>query len=300
VSTETISARYVDLDLWTTQEAVSAMLEGQLAAAAAVQSQLSAIARAADEAAGRLSDPAGRLVYVGAGTSGRIAVQDGVELGPTFGWPGARVLFHLAGGMDALTTSVEGAEDDAAAGETAMRDSALASSDVVVGVAASGTTAYTVAAVRAAAAAGALTIGLAGNPGAALLRAAAHPILLDTGAEVVAGSTRMKAGTAQKIALNLFSTAVMLRLGKICEGRMVSMKVSNVKLRARAIAMISDIAAVERRVAEAALDRADGEIKLAVLIASGRTPEQASALLSAADGNLRTALRQAGSSAPAR
>lgn len=270
------------------------MFEGQLVAAAVVQSQLAAIARAADGAAERLSDPAGRLVYVGAGTSGRIAVQDGVELGPTFGWPGERVLFHLAGGTGALMSSVEGAEDDAVAGKQAMRDSVPTSADVVVGVAASGTTPYTVAAVRAGAAAGALTIGIAGNRETPLLRSAAHPILLETGAEAIAGSTRMKAGTAQKIALNLFSTAVMLRLGRVYGGLMVSMRVTNAKLSSRAIQMIRDISGVDRQTAEAAFEKAGGEVKLAALIARGVTPEQGSALLSAAGGNLRIALGQAG------
>lgn len=293
MSTETISSRYADLDLWPTEEAVSAMFEGQLAAAAAVQSQLAAIARAADEAAERLKDPAGRLIYVGAGTSGRIAVQDGVELGPTFGWPGERVLFHLAGGTDALMSSVEGAEDDAPEGERAMRASAPTSADIVLGVAASGSTPFTVAAVRAGAEAGALTIGIAGNRRAPLLRAASHPILLETGAEAIAGSTRMKAGTAQKIALNLFSTAVMLRLGRVYGGLMVSMRPTNAKLRSRAIKMIGDISGADRQAAEAAFEKAGGDVKLAVLIARGATPEQGSALLSAAGGNLRIALGQA-------
>lgn len=294
MSTETISSRYVDLDLWKTEEAISAMFEGQFVATAAVQSQLGTIARAAEQAAERLSDPTGRLVYIGAGTSGRIAVQDGVELSPTFGWPGERVLFHLAGGTDALMSSVEGAEDDAAAGEHAIRASAPTSADVVVGVAASGTTPYTVAAVRAGGEAGALTIGIANNRGTPLLRSVAHPILLETGAEAIAGSTRMKAGTAQKIALNLFSTAVMLRLGLVYRGLMVSMRVTNAKLHRRAIQMIRDISGVDRHTAEAAFEKADGEVKRAALIAYGMRPEESSKLLSAAGGNLRIALAEAG------
>jgi N-acetylmuramic acid 6-phosphate etherase len=288
LSTEEISARYGDFDLWPTDEAVGAMLEEQLAAAAAVQLQAAAIARAAEAAAARLSDPAGRLIYVGAGTSGRLAVQDGVELGPTYGWGSERVAFLLAGGMDALLTSVEGAEDDAAAGEAEMRSLAPTASDVVLGVAASGRTPYTLAAVRSAA--GALTIGIAGNAGTPLLQAAAHPILLDTGAEVVAGSTRMKAGTAQKIALNAFSTALMLRLGRIYKGFMVDMLVSNRKLRGRAIEMIGTLAGTPEAVAEKALDAAEGNIKLAVLIALGATREQGMARLAAAGGNLRMAI----------
>ena len=289
--TEDFSARYADLDLWPAKDAVQAMLEGQLAAAAAVQAQVAAIAGAAEAAAARLGDPAGRLIYAGAGTSGRIAVQDGVELGPTYGWGSARTVYLLAGGPDALMSSVEGAEDDTAAGDRAMREAAPAPCDVVIGVAASGSTPYTLAAVRAALAGGALTIGLANNSGSPLLQIAEHPIFLDTGAEVVAGSTRMKAGTAQKIALNLLSTAVMLRLGRVYNGRMIAMRVSNAKLRRRAVDMIREIAGVDAAVAKAALAQADGEIRLAALIASGAAPEKAASALAEAGGNLRIALR---------
>lgn len=288
--TEDISARFADLDLWPTGEVVQAMLEGHMSAAAAVQSQAAQIASAANEAASRLGDPAGRLIYVGAGTSGRIAVLDGVELGPTFGWSSARVLYLIAGGQEALASSVEGAEDDAAAGEAEMRGASPSSSDVVIAVAASGRTPYTVAAVRAARSLGALTIGLAGNPDTALLQAADHPILLDTGAEIVAGSTRMKAGTAQKIALNLLSTAVMIRLGRVCMGQMVDMRVSNEKLRHRAVEMICNIAGVSRPEAEAALTQSGDAIKLAVLMALGNSADQGNAILTAAGGNLRAAL----------
>ncbi len=292
--TEDISARYAGIDLWPTGDAVQAMLEAQLAAAAAVQSQAAAIAKAADEAAARLGDLAGRLIYAGAGTSGRLAVQDGVELGPTFGWGGERTVFLLAGGAAAMMSSVEGAEDDAAAGDRAMREAAPAPCDVAVGVAASGSTPFTLAALGAAQAAGALTIGIANNPGAPLLQLAAHPILLDTGAEAVAGSTRMKAGTAQKIVLNLLSTAIMLRLGRVHGGRMIAMRVSNAKLHRRAAKMVREIARVTGPAAEAALRQAAGDIRLAVLIALGMTPPQAAMALSDAGGNLRAAMHAAG------
>jgi N-acetylmuramic acid 6-phosphate etherase len=290
LSTEDVSSRFAELDLWPTDEVVRAMLEGQLAAAAAVQSQARPIARAAEDAAGRLGDPNGRLIYVGAGTSGRLAVMDGVELGPTFDWGGEHVAYLLAGGRDALLSGIEGAEDDAPAGEAEMRALAPTPSDVVVGVSASGRTSYTVAAVGTAAAEGALTIGFASNAGTPLLQVAAHPILLDSGAEIVAGSTRMKAGTAQKIALNCFSTAVMLRLGRVHAGLMINMRLTNRKLHRRAVHMISDLAHVDNAVAEEALDRAEGDIKLAVLIALGESPEQGAASLQAADGKLRAAI----------
>jgi len=290
VATELISARYGDLDLWPTGVAVEAMLEGQLAAAAAVRSQGGAIAAAVDAAAERLRGAGGRLIYAGAGTSGRLAVQDGVELGPTYDWPEARTVYALAGGMDALLRSVEGAEDDAAAGEAAIARAEPTCQDVVIAVAASGRTPYTLGALRAAGAAGALTVGMANNAGTPLLEAAGHPILLDTGAEVVAGSTRMKAGTAQKIALNLLSTAVMLRLGRIYKGLMVDMRVSNQKLAGRAIRMVQEISEVDEATAATALAQAQGRTKLAALIALGATPEEARGLLGDNRDNLRSAI----------
>jgi N-acetylmuramic acid 6-phosphate etherase len=285
LSTEWISQRYVDLDLWTTHDAVEAMLEGQLAAAAVVQARSREIAEAADAAADRLRQ-GGRLIYAGAGTSGRLAVLDGVELGPTYDWD--RTVYALAGGMGALLESVEGAEDDAAAGEAAIRQASPTSADVMIGVAASGRTPFTVGALRAAATAGALTIGIAANAGTPLLDLADHAILLATGPEVVAGSTRMKAGTAQKIALNALSTAIMLRLGRIHAGLMVDMRVSNAKLRARAAAIVAEIANIELNAAQAALDEAGGSIKRAVLVALNID----ATALEMTNGDLRKALRR--------
>lgn len=285
MSTELISPRYADLDLWPTRDAVAAMIEGQLVAAAAVQAAGDAIAVAADAAAARLRE-GGRLIYAGAGTSGRLAVLDGVELGPTYDWD--QTVYALAGGMGALLKSVEGAEDDVTAGESVICKAGATKADVVIGVAASGRTRFTVAAVRAAAAAGALTIGMASNAATPLLEACDHPILLLTGPEVVAGSTRMKAGTAQKIALNILSTTIMLRLGRIHGGLMVDMRVSNAKLRTRAAKMVAQIGETDLATAEAALDAADGSIKRAVLIVLGIDV----AALEAADGNLREAWRR--------
>jgi len=290
MGTEDASRSYAGLDLWPTTDVVAAMCEGQLDAAAAVQSQVEAIARAADEAAERLQHPSGRLVYVGAGTSGRLAVLDGVELEPTFGWSRDRMIFGIAGGLDALAGSVEGAEDDEDSAHALVRSADLDRNDVVIGVAASGTTPFTVAAVREASAAGALTVGIASNANTPLLLAAKHPIFLDTGTELVAGSTRMKAGTAQKIALNLLSTAIMVRLGRVHDGLMVDMRVSNRKLRTRAIGIVAEIAEVDREAAEGALDVAQNNIKLASLIAAGASPEKAGELLAVSGNNLRAAL----------
>jgi N-acetylmuramic acid 6-phosphate etherase len=293
-TTETRSPRFVDIDSWPTAEAVEAMLEGQLSAVASLVGQADAIARACDAAAGRLMRGRGRLVYSGAGTSGRIAAQDGVELKPTYGWPDQRLAFAIAGGMEALANSAEGAEDDVEQAKLDIAALKLSPHDVLVGVAASGRTPYTLATIEAAKAHGALTIGMANNRGAPLLQACDYPILADTGSELVAGSTRMKAGTAQKAALNLLSTAIMLRLGRVYRGMMVDMIISNKKLYGRARAMVETITGCAPDVAEAAVEEAGGHIKTAALIALGSSLEDARALLHHSSGNLRVALSRRG------
>ena len=291
MTTEGTSRRSEGLDILPTADAVSRMFEGQLEAAAAVRSQISGLATAAEDAAERLRNSLGRLVYIGAGTSGRLAVLDGAELEPTFGWSRERLVYGLAGGMRALSGSVENAEDDEDAAREFVRSAALNRDDVVIGVSASGTTPYTVSAMREASALGALTIGIASNSGAPLLLAVEHRILLETGPELVSGSTRMKAGTAQKIALNLLSTAIMLRLGRIYDGLMVDMRISNRKLRARAIGIVAQISGAGEKDAESALDLAQDDIKVAVLVAMGLEHEKAIELLAASRGNLRNAIQ---------
>ncbi|MHB2167672.1 N-acetylmuramic acid 6-phosphate etherase [Alsobacter sp. R-9] len=287
--TEDVSARYVDLDDWPTRDAVEAMYEAQLSAVAAVRPALGVIAAAADEAAGALRR-GGRLVYAGAGTSGRVGVQDGAELPPTFDWPLDRLVFAMAGGQGALVKSAEGAEDDAAAGARVIDEAGIGPDDVVVGVAASGTTPYTVAAVARAAERGAVTIGIANNAGAPLLAAAKHAVLAETGAEVVAGSTRMKAGTAQKVVLNLLSTAIMIRLGRVYSGLMVHMHASNSKLHRRAADMVIRITGCDHATAVDALARCSWEVKRAVLVVRGQKPERSAELLARSGGSLRAAL----------
>lgn len=290
MATEAIDPRYEALDQWPTESAVEAMIEGQMAAIASIRPLSRPIALAAEAAAQRLG-AAGRLVYVGAGTSGRIAVQDGVELYPTFNWPQARLLFLMAGGLAALTQAAEGAEDDAGAGEQAILEARIEARDVVIGLAASGRTPFTVAALRAARAAGALTIGVANNPATPLLASAEHPLCADTGTEIVAGSTRMKAGTAQKAVLNLLSTAIMLRQGLVYRGRMVNMRVSNDKLLARGERMVADLAGVDPATAAAALAAAERDIRAGVLVAMGASPEEARGFLEASGRNLHDALQ---------
>ena len=214
--------------------ALDVMLDGHGAAASAVRQSLAQIDSAVTAIAERMAaSPSGRLIYAGAGSSVRIGVQDGVELPPTFDWPRNRIDYWIAGGPVALTDAVENAEDDEDAAREVALEAGLSSHDVVIGISASGRTPFTCAAVKAAATSGALTIGIANNAQSPLVAKADFGITLLTGAESVAGSTRMKAGTAQKICLNLISTLVMVRLGRVKQGVMVSMRPTNAKLRQR-------------------------------------------------------------------
>jgi len=268
---------------------VHAMFEGQLSAVAAVRAALPDIVKAGEAAAAWLVD-GGRLVYAGAGTSGRIGVQDGAELSPTFDWPEERVVFAIAGGDKALRTSAEGAEDDRDAARRALTHLAVGARDVVVGLAASGATPYTIEFLQGARSRGAVTVAIANNPGAPLLEAAEHAILIETGPEVLAGSTRMKAGTAQKVVLNLFSTLVMIRLGRVYRGLMVDMRARNAKLLRRATSMISHLAHCDEETARQAFDAADGDLKVAVLLARGIDVDTARTLIKRSRGHLRSVL----------
>lgn len=286
MATEEVDPRFADLDGWSLTSAMEAMWEGQLAAVAAIGHALPAITAATEAASAALSND-GRIVYVGAGTSGRVAVQDGAELMPTFAWPNERVRFIVAGGDSAFVTSIEGAEDDVDDAVAQVEEARLTSHDVVIAVAASGTTPFTVAALEHAGPFGAVTIGVANNPDTALLASARFPILIETGRELIAGSTRMKAGTAQKIALNLISSGIMLRLGRIYRGMMVNMQPTNTKLKRRAETMVAQIAQCDPARAARSLDEAEGDIKTAVLLALGVARAEADAILKNCDGNLR-------------
>lgn len=289
MNTEAHDPRYDEIDTWPTSAMVEAMIEEQVAAVISLRSQTEQIAAAADRASACLGDT-GRLVYVGAGTSGRLAVQDGAELFPTFGWPHDRIEFLLAGGLGVMAKAVELAEDDSDTARREIAEAAVGPRDVVIGVAASGRTPYTLGAITAARQAGALTIGIANNPGSALLESAEYGILAHTGAEVIAGSTRMKAGTAQKVVLNTLSTAIMIRCGFVYQGMMINMQISNAKLKQRALGMIRKIAGVDEDSALAALTAADFDIGLGVLLASGKGRAEAANLLHTHRRNLRKAL----------
>ncbi len=288
-ATEAVSPRFRELDSWPPAAILSTLWQGQLAAAAAVGPALQAIDAAANAALPRLAG-SGRLVYVGAGTSGRIGVQDGAELPPTFNWPENRLVLLMAGGEIAFTRAVENAEDDQAAAVNALESNVVSAEDVVIGIAASGSTPFTTAAIMRAREIGALTIGVANSPGGALLAAAEHAILVETGAEVLAGSTRLAAGTAQKIVLNLFSTLVMVQLGRVHEGLMVDMQARNEKLRHRAVRMLRQLTGAEDTAIRAALEASDGQVKTAFLVLQGLQPDDAVARLAAHGGRLRAAL----------
>jgi N-acetylmuramic acid 6-phosphate etherase len=285
MDTEKTLLRYRDAAAWPAEEGLAAMLDNQFGAFMAVRQAIPALAAATTAAAERLRD-SGRLIYCGAGASGRLAVQDGVELHPTFGWPAERLTYLVAGGDQALIRSVEGAEDDAATAAGQAAALTLTWNDVVVAVAASGNTRYTNAIQQASRAAGALTVAMANNPGAPLLEGADQPVLLHTGPEFLAGSTRMTAGTAQKIALNLFSTRLMTELGRVYQGHMVDMVPSNAKLVDRAKRMVAAITGVPFQRAAAVWDEAGGSVKVAVLMLDGLARTEAERRLAAAGDRL--------------
>jgi len=293
MSTEVASARFDNIDSWSSREAVDAMIEGQLSAIAAVKPLSSLIAKAGTAAAERLVER-GRLIYVGAGTSGRVAAQDGVELHPTYGWPKDRMAFVIAGGLGALVESAEGAEDDGPAGAKELERLNIDEDDVVIGVSASGNTPFTIAALRVARQQGALTVGIVNNVAAPLLDVADFGLIADTGSEFVAGSTRMKAGTAQKAILNIFSTVTMLRLGKVYRGLMVNMLISNKKLRKRGAEIVHLISGVSMDSADDAITEAEEDLPAAILISLGLDRSEAGDLLRQNRGHLGKSISMLG------
>jgi N-acetylmuramic acid 6-phosphate etherase len=289
MNTERPSPRYSNLDLWEPADILDAMIEGQLAAVAAVRAVRPAIEQAAIATESQLKE-GGRLIYAGAGTSGRLAVQDGAELMPTFSWPEDRLLLFMAGGKDAMTRAVEGAEDQIEHAQLLVQDHEVGPKDVLIAVAASGTTPFTLACLREGKKRGALTIGIANNPDTAILKEADHPIWLDTGAEPIAGSTRMNAGTAQRITLNVFSSLVMVLLGRVYDGLMVDLQAVNEKLVKRSQRILTKLTGHGADDARAALALAGGNLKIAVLLLHGCDLNEANDILVRAGGQLRAAL----------
>jgi len=281
---------HAGLDRYDTVTLVHALVADQARAAQAVQASGADIARAVDAAAPRLR-AGGRLIYVGAGTSGRLGLLDSVELNPTFSWPRERSPALLAGGERALFVAVEGAEDNCEAAVADMVAAQPTPNDVVLLLAASGTTPYAIAAAGAARSAGALTIGMANNPGTPLLAACEIAITLDTGPELISGSTRLKAGTAQKIALNTFSSAVMVRLNKVYGNLMVDLRATNAKLAQRALRLTIAATGADEDRARTALQASGQRVKVAVvMLKAGIDAASAEARLEAAQGSVHQAL----------
>ncbi len=290
LATESVRPGLDDLDCRPTEELVRTLAEGQRAAQAAVMAAVPAIAAAADAIAARLLQ-GGRLFYLGAGTSGRLAILDASECPPTFNTPPELVVALMAGGPAAVQEAVEGAEDDAAAGGADLRARNLGPNDAVVGIAASGRTPYVVGALRHARGLGSHTVAIVNNAGSELAGIADTAIELSTGPEVIAGSTRLCAGTAQKIALNTLSTAVMVRLGKTYGPYMVDVRATNAKLRRRALRMVQQITGADLADSTEALAATSGRVKPAVvMLLAGCDAEEAERRLAAAGGRVRGAL----------
>ena len=279
----------LDIDRRSAREIVQIIQEQDALVAAAVAAESDRIAHAIDQIADRLAH-GGRLFYVGAGTSGRIAMLDASELPPTYGVDPSLVSVLMAGGDRAFLHAVEGAEDDEDAAIAAV-SAAVKAEDAVAGIAASGTTPYTVAAIRRANMLGALTIGITSNPNSPLASEADIAIAPQTGPEVIMGSSRMKSGTAQKLILNTISTGVMILLGRVHSNLMIDMPATNEKLRSRAVRMVELAAGVTRPVAVQAMRDAGGNVKLASVMAARKLSiDDARALLAQHHGNLRKAL----------
>ncbi|MGW0293250.1 N-acetylmuramic acid 6-phosphate etherase [Streptomyces tuirus] len=290
LTTEAFRPELADIDRLPTLDIARLMNGEDATVAGAVAARLPGIAAAIDAVAERMAR-GGRLVYAGAGTAGRLGILDASECPPTFNTDPSRVVGLIAGGPDAVVTSVEGAEDSRDLARTDLEALAPTPDDTVVGISASGRTPYAVGAVEHARARGCLTIGLACNPGSPLAAAADHGIEIVVGPELVTGSTRLKSGTAQKLVLNMISTITMIRLGKTYGNLMVDVRASNDKLRARSHRIVALATGAGDKEIEEALTATDGEVKNAILtILAGVDGPTAARLLAESDGHLRAAL----------
>lgn len=289
-NTERTNPRSSGIDTWLPEDVLDVLWQDQADGVAAVRNAIPQLKAAAAAVTERLRKPKSRLIYVGAGTSGVVAALDGIELPCTFGWAENRIKVYRADHPENVLTIATPSDDIVERAMADFESCRVGSSDVVVAVSASGNTPYTCRFGGMAKEAGALLVGIANNPGSTLLAISDQPVLLDTGPEIIAGSTRLKAGTAQKAALGMFSTLVMIELGHVYDGYMVDMTPNNDKLRQRAIRMVTDIAEVSEQEARHALSRGNNNVKTAVLIAKGLTPAQARAALSDSGGKLREAL----------
>lgn len=290
LATEARNPRTTELDALSTLDLVTAMNDEDRKVADAVQRELPRIAAAVDAIAARMHK-GGRLFYVGAGTSGRLGVLDAVECPPTFSATTEQVQGLIAGGAGAFLQAVEGAEDSATLGPADLQARGLGSKDVVVGIAASGRTPYVLGALAFAKSVGALTVAVVCNAGSPVAAAAELPIEAVTGPEVLTGSTRLKAGTATKLVLNMLSTGAFVRLNKVYGNLMVDVQTTNAKLKARAVRIVAEAVACNETLAQQLLDQCDGEVKAAIVVGRKRVaPAVARTLLLTHDGSVRDAL----------
>ncbi len=291
---QTEAARHhaAELDVLPLENALTLLADAQAEAARTVAQAVPALARAAEVVAETLR-AGGKLIYAAAGSSGLMALADALELPGTFGIPKERVLVLLAGGTAALTGLLGGPEDDEAQGHLDVADAGVSAGDCLIALSASGSTPYALGALRQAVESGARTVAFANNADAPMLQEAEIGVLLATPPEVLAGSTRMGAGTAQKIALNMLSTAAAIRLGHVHGPFMVNLRADNAKLQSRAARMVAEIAGVAETEASMLLDQAGGSVKEAVLLGLGAdSAAEARDLLDSADGRLRLAMNQ--------
>lgn len=291
LTTETANPEWSEIDTWPTEQLVEGMIEADAGLYQAVRACAPAITAAVDGIVARL-ERGGRLIYLGAGTSGRLGVLDASEIPPTYGTDPSLVVGVIAGGDVAIRNAVENAEDDVAGGAAAIADLGVGVADVVVGIASSGRTPYVLGALAEAGSRGALRVGLTNNAGSPVGAASDIAIEVVVGPEFVAGSTRLRSGTSQKLVLNMLSTLTMVKLGKTYGNLMVDLRATNEKLRVRAVRTVVAATGVPEAEAAAAVSGADGHVKTAILmVLTGLDAAAAKERLAAVDGRLRDALR---------
>jgi len=288
VKTEERNIDFENIEKWDNASILKGMLISQEAAILAVEKASKSIENAISLAEETLKNDKSKIIYVGAGTSGRIGILDGVELIPTFGWPEERVDFCFSG-VEVKKTS-EGSEDDKELADKHFKNTKIKKGDVVLCLAASGSTIYTKTIIKKSKEVGAITISFSNNVKSSLSQYSDVSIFLNTGAEFLAGSTRLSAGTSQKIALNMFSTCLMIRLNRVYKGFMVEMKATNIKLKLRAEKILSDITNCNLQKARKVLEENNYNIKLSLMIINKFPKDKALKVLNECNGNLHKAL----------